>query len=87
MKLYKRLDVAPTSAIYKRLVLSHRLLLIRDHRKRYIVLVMDLRLCLSDSKVVQVDSGYGSHRYPNLMRGACWVHVAQKLAVLHVAKA
>ena len=77
VNLYKRLNVAPTTPVYERLVLNYGLLLIRNYRKRYVVLVMDLRLCLADSIVVQVDGGYCAQGYPNLLLGACWNHVVQ----------
>lgn len=38
---------------------------------------MDLRLCLADSIVVQVDGGYCAQGYPNLLLGACWNHMVQ----------
>lgn len=34
VNLYKRLNVAPATPVYERLVLNYRLLLIRNHRKR-----------------------------------------------------
>lgn len=79
MNLYNRLNIAPATTKYERLVLNYGLLLIRNYRKRYVVLVMDLRLWLADSIVVQVDGGYCAQRYPNLLLGTCWNHMVEVL--------